>query len=379
MKLKIAAVAALSAGSLVGIGVAPATGSATHAVAKTSAPSLGCSSQPRPPGVAEVPGELAAVQFVSATTGWVAGADRVLATTNAGATWSVQRVARGAHYSEVDAIDSRHAWVVGRDQVIATTNGGATWRRLPEPCAAITSVHFVSPSHGFAVAGGKLLRTSDAGKKWHSVHTPAGVQSVCFTSTQLGWLGANGKIYRTVNGGRVWGKAVAGEKVHGRSNEPIAEVECAGADAGWAELIGPGAAMNQQPHIGYYLNDAGSRPIFAEQYFPHPGIKIHRESPGSEPAAFSAVDASNAVFVDWCPACGAGTAPMAIATGSGQTLDRVGRVRNINQAYGVSFASTTNGWAVGGLNHFTPHGNRVTWKIEHTTDGGKHWTTQYVE
>jgi hypothetical protein len=376
MKLKIAAVAALGAGSLVAGGLAPAAGNVTHPTFRSAA-SAGCHTAPSPQPVTEVPGELAAVQFVSATTGWVAGASRVLGTTDGGAKWTLQRSSKGAHYSEVDAIDAHHAWVVGRDQIIATNNGGATWRRLREPCAFVSSVHFVSPTSGFAVAGGKLLKTRNGGRTWHSIHAPARVQSVCFTDNQLGWLGAHGKIYRTVTGGRVWQLAVAGLRTHRVRDEPFASVECAGSDAGWAELIGPGVGMNQQEHIGYHLSDSGSQPIFAEQYFSHPGVHVTANSPGAESAAFSAIDPADAVFIDWCAPCGRGTAPMAVATNDGQTLDRVGRVRNIYQAFGASFASLSDGWAVGALYHYAAH--RTTWKIEHTTDGGRHWTTQYVE
>ena len=102
--------------------------------------------------------------------------------------------------------------------------------------------------------------------------------------------------------------------------------------------------MNQQPHIGYYLNDNGSRAIFAEQEFSHPGVTVTADSPGPEFAAFSSVDASDAVFVDSCGPCGEGTAPMGIATNDGQTLHRVGRVHRINLAEAASFVSTTDGW-----------------------------------
>jgi hypothetical protein len=383
MKLNHAAVAALGAGSLVAFAIAPATGSAAAAAPSTASQqgvtSSTCHSQPSPPPQYQARHELAAVQFVSSTTGWVAGADRVLATTDGGTHWSSQRAAPGAHYSEVDAIDANHAWIVGRDQIIGTTNGGASWKRLPEPCAPISSVHFISPSDGYAVAGGKLLRTTDDGAKWRTMKSPTAVQSVCFTSTQLGWLGAHGRIYRTSDAGQVWALAVPGPHGHGAKNRPVASVQCAGSEAGWAELVGPGVGMSQEQHIGYYLNDKGPRPIFAEQYFGHSGVKVKAESPGPYASTFSSVDASDAVFIDFCPACGAGTAPMVIATNNGQTLHRVGNVHHISQAFGASFASTSDGWVVGGLNHPSAKHSTVTWKIEHTSDGGKHWTTQYVE
>ena len=321
---------------------------------------------------------LAAVQFVSATTGWVVGAARVLGTTDGGAVWVRQHASRGADYSSIDAIDSQHAWVVGRRQLIRTTDGGASWQRLPEPCPAVSSVHFISPSRGFAVSGGRLLTTTDGGARWHRMAAPARVQSVCFASSGRGWLGAGGRIYRTVTGGASWSLAVRGSTARGVRGEALAEVECAGPDAGWAEVDGPGVAMNQVAHIGYHLSDSGSRAIFAEQQFRHPGVRVRRESPGSQPAAFSAVDASDAVFVDYCSACGVGTAPVAIATDSGRALDRVGLVRHLNEVYGAAFTSVGDGWAVGGVAHPWQHGDPITWKIVHTGDGGRHWATQYV-
>jgi hypothetical protein len=370
MKLTIAAATALAAGSLISFGTASATG-LTAQVAST----CHLKPSPREPYIAK--NALQAVQFVSPTTGWVAGANRVLATTDGGAHWSLQRSQKHADYTEVDAIDAHHVWIVGRHQLIRTTNGGRTWQQLPEHCAVISSVHFVSPSRGFAVAGGKLLKTGDGGRRWHAVSAPARVQSVCFYNTHLGWLGAQGKIYRTVNAGRVWALAVAGPPVHKVGNEPFAAVQCAGPDAGWAELIGPGVASNQEAHIAYHLSDSGSRPIFAEQYFEHPHVTVKRESPGAYYAAFSSVDAADAVFVDTCTPCGRGTSPIGIVTNQGQSMTAPRNVGHLNFALGAAFVSTAQGWVVGNVQHY--HAHTATWKIVHTVDGGRHWTTQYVE
>jgi Photosynthesis system II assembly factor YCF48 len=320
---------------------------------------------------------LDAVQFVSSTTGWVAGADRVLATTDGGAHWSLQRSAPRADFTEVDAIDGDHAWIVGRRQLIATTNGGASWRTLPEPCPVISSVHFYSAKRGVAVAGGNLLKTSDGGARWRTMHAPAAVQSVCFTNSQSGWLGAHGQIYRTVSAGRRWIRVVVGQKPRSRRNPPLADVQCAGPNAGWAELIGPGVGLSNQQHVGYSLNDHGSRAIFAEQYFQGPHSTITRNSPGPEFGAFSAVDESDAVFIDTCAPCNAGTSPMAIATNEGHSWTVAGKVGHIDLATGAGFASTSDGWVVGE----TLHANtaRPTWKIVHTINAGESWVTQYSQ
>lgn len=322
------------------------------------------------------PHALDAVQFVSASTGWVAGADRVLATTDGGAHWHVQRQVAKADYSEVDAIDAHHAWVVGKTSVIHTTNGGRSWHRLAEPCRAISSLHFISARDGFAVAGGRLLGTSDAGRSWHALSAPRTVQSVCFTSAQDGWLGARGKVYRTVSGGATWTRTVATKQPKGVGGYPFAMVQCSGPDSGWAELIGPGVGMNQQEHIGYYLNDDGaSKAIFAEQYYAGPHPVTRRNSPGPYFAAMSSIDPADAAFVDTCAPCGRGTSPLVIATRDGNTLHRLGKVRHVNYVLGAAFASMTSGWAVG----YVDGSHADTWKIVHTSDGGHHWVTQYVE
>ncbi|HEX3822923.1 MAG TPA: YCF48-related protein [Mycobacteriales bacterium] len=366
----------LSAAVPAGASPQPQEQRGTHSAAVVT--SASCHRKASPRSFVE-PHSLDAVQFVSGTTGWVAGASRVLATTDGGVHWSVQRSASRADYSEVDAIDGNDAWVVGRHQLIGTTNGGATWRSLPEPCPVISSVHFYSPSAGVAVAGGKLLATRDGGSRWTRLRAPSNVQSVCFTNSHEGWLGANGRIYRTINRGRVWAMMAAGPRPHSRTarDQPLAEVQCAGSDAGWAEIIGPNAAMSQQPHIGYHLSDNGVQPIFAELHFGKRGVDVKRAAPGPYFGAFSSVDPADAVFVDTCSPCGHGTSPMAIATESGQRLARPGRVRGLESAEGAAFTSTSDGWVVGSVTHYRK--GTQTQKIVHTTDGGRHWTTQFVQ
>jgi photosystem II stability/assembly factor-like uncharacterized protein len=372
MRMAIAAAAALGASTLIGVGAAPASG-----VVQTRQTTAGCHARlsPQAPYVAKH--SLQAVQFVSATTGWAVGADRVLATTDGGAVWSRQRTAPGAAYSLVDAIDTQHVWVVGRHQLIRTTDGGQTWRTLPEPCPGISSVHFISAQKGFAVSGGRLLKTADAGVRWHRIAAPAHAQTVCFTSSDRGWLGAHGRVFRTVDGGRVWALAASTGPVSKRiDQQPLAVVQCSGPKTGWAEVVGPGAALSHQAHIGFYLSDSGSRPIFAEQYFVHHGVRVRREAPGPYYGTFSAINASRAVFVDTCAPCNKGTSPMAIATRGGRTFDRVGNVGHLEFASGAAFLSTSDGWVVGEVIHYGKH--TATWKIVHTTDGGRTWTTQYA-
>jgi photosystem II stability/assembly factor-like uncharacterized protein len=379
MKLTITGPVTVLAAAVAVTGAAVGPGLAAHASPVTAhsarSQAVSCRTSPASPGIG-LAGSLAGVQFVSSTTGWVVGSNRVLATTDSGAHWRTQLHRSGRDLSAVDAIDPRHVWVFGPTIALASANGGRTWRRLSEPCqGSISSLHFVSPTKGFAVAGGTLVATRNAGRSWHAQTSPAAAQSVCFTSPRRGWLGAHGRIYRTTTAGRHWTLAVTSAHSHARRAYPIAEVQCAGRHAGWAELIGPGVGASQEEHVAYSLNDAGSRGIFGEQYFQGAHSTIKRPSPGAYFAAFSSVDASTAVFVDTCAPCGLGTSPVDVATGSGRTLTKAGRVGNLNYATGASYVSATDGWVVGSRNRLE---GRPTWKIEHTVDG-RHWVTQYAE
>ncbi len=350
---------------------------------------------------------LTGVQFVSATTGWVVGSDRILHTADGGRHWDIQyQAATAAQLTAVDFTDASHGWVVGASAILVTTDGGAHWRPLAEPCQVIRAVHFVRPADGFAVAGGSLselgapspggilLRTTDGGQTWHAVTAPADVQTVCFSDLRRGWLGAGGSIYGTANGGRTWTLAVHGP---GRPGGPagshaFAEVECAGPAAGWAELSGPGAALSHMPQIGYHTSGRTWQPIFAEQYTAGPSLRrqVRADSPGVYPGPFSAVSPDDAVFVGYCGPCSLpgtpqlqGTAPMDLAAHGGTMLLRRGLVARLAVASGAAFVTAEDGWVVGTQTSYPLTSGpgsapKTVSRIMHTADGGRTWQVQYA-
>jgi hypothetical protein len=260
---------------------------------------------------------------------------------------------------------------------------------LPEPCPAIRSVHFVSPTAGFAIAGGSnlvdhgelapqtsgtLVATGDGGHTWRRLAAPSDPQTVCFDTASTGWLGAAGSLYHSTDGGATWTLAAAGPRPApaGRVGYTMF-VQCAGASSAWGLDIGADAAMSKQPHIGYHAAPAGASPIFAEQFFPHPGVRVLASAPGSYPGPVSAISASTAVFVDWCPACGLGTAPWAIATGGGSALAAKGNVTGITEPSAASFLTPLLGWVVG----IELRGSTSVARIVRTGNGGRSWQVQY--
>jgi photosystem II stability/assembly factor-like uncharacterized protein len=332
------------------------------------------------------------MQFTSADQGWAVGQDVILATADGGAHWQVQ-LSGDVNLTGVDFVNAQDGWAVGNTSLLTTTDGGTHWTALPEPCPLFRSVHFISPSTGFAVAGGEddggynpampdqggvVLTTSDAGRTWRPMAAPGNAQSVCFSDPVHGWLGAAGRLYRTVDGGARW----SGPLTPANGSPPADDnaemsVQCAGDGSAWALSIGPGAAMSQQPHIGYHADAAGTTGIFAEQYFPGPNPP--GRAPGSYAGPFSVLSPSAAAFIDYCPACGPGTAPWDLATDSGATLTVEGNVGKVNHPQAASFLSAQVGWVAGTATEYTDAGQaRSQQRIVATTDGGRTWQLEYA-
>ncbi|MDQ2874264.1 MAG: hypothetical protein M3Y33_05405, partial [Actinomycetota bacterium] len=182
----------------------------------------------------------------------------------------------------------------------------------------------------------------------------------------------------TPDGGRTWTLAVRGP-AGGPAGPAWAQVQCAGGTAAWAELIGPGAAMSQEPHVGYHTSGTSWAPIFAEQYFGYPGVAVTARSPGSDAGPFSAVSPAEAVFIDNCSACGYGTAPMDLARDGGAVLQPGGNVGGINVAAAAAFVTLDTGWVIGTRTTYHQSGlPTMVSRIMHTGNGGRTWQAQYT-
>lgn len=366
-------------------------GTASVPSAAGSATPSGCPAQP---ALSSPAGYLTGIQFVSAARGWAVSQDQILATTDGGQHWRVQRSGQ-LNLTSVDFVSATTGWAVGADVLLATSDGGTHWAARPEPCLPIRSVHFISPDDGFAVAGGRnvsdlgpevpetagvVLATSDGGRSWQVLPAPADAQTICFSDPRIGWLGAGGRLYHTTDGGRGWVPVTAGVQPASAGYPAMMIVQCAGAGSAWALDIGPGASMSQEPHVGYHAGPAGTVPIFAEQYFPHPGVRVAAASPGSYAGPFSAISPSAAAFIDWCPACGGlGTAPWDLVTGSGATLVRQGNVGGLSEPEAASFLSSQLGWVAGVVTSYSGTGQvRQRLRIVFTDDAGRTWHVQYV-
>jgi photosystem II stability/assembly factor-like uncharacterized protein len=325
----------------------------------------------------------------------VAGAGRVLATSDGGRTWANQYTGP-AKLDQVDFTDARHGWAVGTNTLLRTTNGGATWTQLSEPgCGKpIESVHFVTQNLGYAVGGGaqvwtsagvpaavgggELLTTTDGGGQWTPVAgAPAQAQTVCFSSPDNGFLGTPGKVWHSTDGGKTWSLAFTEPPVAPGVHPPAPDttvLECAGGNAAWVLFLGYGAALGHAPYLGYATQDGRSwRAVLEESYLEsaaRPGVHAP-DGPGTYPGPFSAISPQAAAFVGYTPAEGYGAAPVDLASSGGATLTSASDVGGVSVPAATAFISPSQGWVVG---ETLPSGDFV---VEATANGGHTWTRQH--
>ena len=378
------------------------TPSRTGSGAGSASPAASCASASAPATGANAAPALQSIQFVDQSHGWAAGAGRIMATSDGGHAWTRQYAGTAA-LRQVDFTDAAHGWAVGQGTLMSTGDGGATWTTRPEPmlngqCAAVSAVHFVSPSLGYAIAGGagsaggaaagaanaggQLLRTTDGGVTWAPVSgAPANAQAVCFGGPRDGYVGSPGRIWRTTDGGTTWSPvftepAASSGQSAGQQAGDTPQIECAGQHAAWVLFLGTGAAMLHAPYLAYATRDGHTwRGVMEETMLEsavRPGLHMP-DGPGSEPGPFSAISPDAAAFVGYTPpANGWGAAPLTMATDGGATLNRAGDVTGVNQPLAAAFLTTTRGWVVG--ENLKAH----TFAIVATADAGRTWTTQYT-
>jgi photosystem II stability/assembly factor-like uncharacterized protein len=174
--------------------------------------------------------QLASVDFVSPSVGWVLGEIQpnrfvVLNTTDASASWTRQLEGPSGVLGEYARFfDSSHGVVVAlgpQTLLFQTSDGGSTWSRqsVREGGGYVVSAAFVDARNGWlltrrGVAGPpseELFRTADGGGSWVGLGDPVvpgdTAFRVAFADLDHGWLysgSAGPYAYMSVDGGATW-------------------------------------------------------------------------------------------------------------------------------------------------------------------------------
>ena len=168
---------------------------------------------------APAPSWLAAVEFVSPTTGYIVGGAKdgpvLWKTVDGGGSWvsladKLPPSARKKTQSFRDVVFTSdvRGIVVGTGGVIVETNdGGKTWTARDSGTDAwLRAIHVRGKT--IHVAGkGVLLRSDDGGRAWKKLPIPDGLKlnDVAFSTKQIGWITEfGGAVLETRDAGQTW-------------------------------------------------------------------------------------------------------------------------------------------------------------------------------
>jgi photosystem II stability/assembly factor-like uncharacterized protein len=210
-------------------------------------------------------GDLIAVFFTSADTGWVAGDNGYLArTSDGGSTWARVPLNTTEDINEIYFRNEDNGYLVAGRKFFITRDAGRTWqdvrifrtgefgagrpeflsirfsdrkrgdswRRIAVPTKAeLFHVDFNGNSNGWIVGdNGVILATTDGGSTWakQTSGTAMPLYNVDFRDDREGYaVGKSGTILRTSNGGSTW------EKVATNMRETLMRVDFADDKNGW--------------------------------------------------------------------------------------------------------------------------------------------------
>lgn len=233
---------------------------------------------------------LEVVDFVTASTGWVAGGTAgtggIWRTDDGGQTWQVQLENVGPEQVDIldlQMLDVDNGWAVGDASmgsftgvaIYHTTDGGANWLEatLPSPPTGVspvaaTRVRFVSATEGFVSTRPSfgisyLYRTTDGGSSWQYLREVA-LDSWYFVDADVGWAASTSQTFvRTDDGGITWSPVA--QPVAGSLDSRVSRV-FSYDDAVVRTLSGSSFQVHRTTNGGQSWATATGQ-AFAEQFF----------------------------------------------------------------------------------------------------------------
>ncbi len=153
------------------------------------------------------------VNFVNATTGYVAGRNTLLKTTDGGSTWQSLPIGSQSSWRSVYFTDANNGVIASEwgSGLRRTTDGGATWTTPSgNTSTSLYGLHFVNATTGWATGNsGLILKTTNGGASWtaQASGTTGSLVSVFFSDVNNGWVTFGWQtnvILKTTNGGSTW-------------------------------------------------------------------------------------------------------------------------------------------------------------------------------
>jgi photosystem II stability/assembly factor-like uncharacterized protein len=301
-----------------------------------------------------VTGSMYDVDLVDQSTGYACGFGEARKTTDGGQTWVRQAIPLQGNLVGIDFVSATTGWVVGAEgSVYKTTDGGSIWlRQRHDTSQFYTGVSFVSTTEGWVCGNSTILHTTDGGITWVTQAVPAGADAieVRFVDSQNGWAaGALRTILHTTNGGQTWTLQLGGVFEDPANRYPFNGLDA--VDAANAIAVGGGNSIYTTMNGGAQWLSRGS-------------------GSGTIPFRVARTDSSHIWSAN-------SNSEVLYTANGGKKWDRsiiqlqLDCERCSNTA-DIAFLNNTEGWAViNGL--FTT----TSW-VWHSVDGGKTWQSLNV-
>ncbi|MGE5860105.1 MAG: YCF48-related protein [Ignavibacteria bacterium] len=144
--------------------------------------------------------------ITSSMTGWMAGFNGLIKTTNFGETWS--SYLNGYGLLDIFFLNDSVGWTVGLSGLIfKTTNGGGDWIEQDSVISSyLLKIFFADEDSGYMIGGNNFLKTTNGGESWE-IQQPSEhiLMTMYFADNDEGWIAGNeGVILRTTDAGISW-------------------------------------------------------------------------------------------------------------------------------------------------------------------------------
>lgn len=176
------------------------------------------------------------IYFFDSSTGWAAGFNGLIKTTDNGETWTPKL--EGYGLLDIFFLDNNTGWAVGLSgSIFKTTNGGEDWTRIDNDFTFhFEKVYFADESNGYVIGKNYFLKTTDGGLSWTSRQpTEHILQTMFFINKDTGWIAGNeGVILKTTDAGSTWNY----QQMNGTDYGTLTSVYFIDVNTGWASGSG---------------------------------------------------------------------------------------------------------------------------------------------
>jgi photosystem II stability/assembly factor-like uncharacterized protein len=211
-------------------------------------------------GVPTCSGCSMSLSFVSSTRGWALGSNgNLYETADGGTRWTLQpatAATAAASSGAIDFVDASSGWLANGRELYKTFDGARSWSRVELPAvgrlkslpARLGSPHFFSPDNGIlpaTLSNGKAVvyMTSDAGRSWSYRSAPIEMgenssgwwtpPSFSASSPKVWTISTGTQLYVTGTAGRAWSR-ITPPAFHGKG-DPVWGFAMLTTSTGWLD------------------------------------------------------------------------------------------------------------------------------------------------